>query len=124
MTRTASPSSNSPIESQAPADLQCYLRKVALDIGNKLPGADDLTNLRPLAHDVLGQGHAEDVRDPCRTVGIFLGRGHWNHSPFISSWGSKQKGVTIQASDPLRWRSGAHLRRDEAQLMEVVGALA
>src|SRR5271166_680659 len=71
------------IELQAPADLQRELGEVALDVGDELAGAHDLAHLRPLAHDVLGQGYAEDVGHPGRAVRLLIG-GHSDLVPSMS----------------------------------------
>ena len=64
------------IEVQAPPDFQREFGKVAFDIGNQLPRAHDLAHLRPLANDLLCQGHAKDVSDASRPIGILTYFGH------------------------------------------------
>src|SRR5437016_11162242 len=53
-------------------------------MGDEPTGAHNLAHLRPLAHDVLGQGYAEDVRHPRRAVGLLLIRVHSDHIPSTS----------------------------------------
>src|SRR5205823_10733820 len=78
---TLSSASATSTTAKAPADLERELGEVALDLGDEPAAAHDLTHLGPLAHNVLGQGHAEDVGHSRRAIGLVLIRVHSDHVP-------------------------------------------